>query len=107
MAADVLLLRAELAVALVLLLSGAVAAWASGNVVKRIVGLLLAHVGAVLALAALGLPDVVLMLGVGVALAHLLIGAALLVRLQEAYGGVEAREFDAADEQTEPTEQTP
>jgi len=107
MALDVLIFRAEIAVALVMLLSGAVAAWASANVAKRIVGLLIAHLGAVLALAALGLPDAVLIAGTGVALAHLIIGAALLVRLQEAYGGVEAREFDAADEQTEPTEPTP
>lgn len=107
MTLDVLIFRAEIAVALLLLLAGAVAAWTSANVAKRIVGLMFAHVGAVLALAALGLPDVVLITGVCVALAHFIMGAALLVRLQEAYGGVEAREFDAADEQTEPTEPTP
>jgi hypothetical protein len=107
MALDVFILRAEIAVAVVLLITGAIAAWASANVAKRVVGLLLAHIGAVLGLAVLGLPNVVLLVGAGVALAHLLIGAALLVRLQEAYGGIEAREFDAADDQTEPTEPTP
>ena len=107
MTLDVLIFRAEIAIALVLLLAGAVAAWASANVAKRITGVFLAHTGALLALAALGLPGIVLIAAVCIALAHLIVGAALLVRLQEAYGGVEVREFDEADEQTEPTEPTP
>ena len=107
MTLDVLIFRAEIAVGLVLLVAGALAAWSSANVAKRIVGLLFAHMGAMLVLAMLGTPGAVIIVAAAVVLAHLLIGAALLVRLQEGYGGVEAREFDAADEQTEPTEPTP
>lgn len=96
--------RAQLAGAVVLLLIGVAMAWASANTAKRLAGLLIAQLGAMLGLAVLGAPQGAIIAGVALAFAHVLVGAALIVRLQEAYGGVEVAEFDAADEQSEPSE---
>lgn len=104
MAGELIVARLELAVAAALLILGALTAWSSANVVKRLIGLTLAQLGALLGLAALGAPNAALLAVIAVALAQLILGAALAVRLQEAYGGVEAPEFDTADDQTEPTE---
>ncbi|MEJ0060491.1 MAG: hypothetical protein WDM79_13360 [Terricaulis sp.] len=104
MAPELLIERLHVAAAIALLMIGAVTAWTSGNVAKRLAGLVIAQLGALLALAALGAPVVFLLAGIAVSLVMLAIGAALMVRLQEAYGGVEASEFDAADEQSEPAE---
>lgn len=96
--------RLQFAASVALLMIGAVTAWTSTNVVKRLAGLMIALIGAVLAMAVLGAPGIALIAGVTAALASLLIGLALLVRLQESYGGVETPEFDIADEQSEPIE---
>ncbi len=104
MGAELPLERLEVAIAIALLVLGALTAWASSNVVKRLVSLLLAQLGALIGLAALDAPPAALIAAIALSLAQLLLGAALLVRLQEGYGGVEAPEFDAADEQSEPTE---
>ncbi|HEX8901257.1 MAG TPA: hypothetical protein VF769_08520 [Vitreimonas sp.] len=101
---DPLVARLLLAVAVALLMLGAVTAWTSANVIKRVVGVVLACLGALGGLAALGAPHAVLVLGAGAALAQLAMGVALAVRLQEAYGGVEAAEFDQADDVDEPAE---
>lgn len=93
--------RLAFAGAAALLLIGAATASASSNVVKRILGLAVAGLGALLALAALGAPPAALLSGVVVLLATLALGAALTVRLQEAYGGVEAHAFDDIDEDSE------
>lgn len=102
--ADPILVRLLLAVAVTLLLAGAVAGWTSTNVVKRAVGLLAAMLGALIGAVALGAPPAWLMLGAGVALAYFMIAAALMVRLQEGYGAVEAAELDGADGADEPPE---
>lgn len=99
-----LLERAQLVAAIALLLIGVATAWASANTAKRLAGLLIAQIGAMLGLAVLGAPQGAIIAGVALAFALMLVGAALIVRLQEAYGGVEAAEFDAADEQSEPAE---
>lgn len=104
MAAEVLALRLEVALSVALLAVGAVMALSSANVVKRVAGLLIAHLAALMALASLKLGGVVLMAALGVALAVLLLGVALLVRLQEAYGAVETLDLDTADSQSEPLE---
>jgi|CXWL01.1.fsa_nt_gi thiol:disulfide interchange protein len=104
MGADLFIERIEIGLALGLLMLGAVTAFVSGNVVKRLVGLLLANLGALLGLAALNAASALLLSAIAAAAATLIVGAALVVRLQEAYGGVEAPEFDAADEQSEPAE---
>lgn len=96
--------RAHLTGAVTLLLIGVGMAWTSANTAKRLAGLLIAALAAVLGLAALGAPQSAMIAGLALAFAHLLAGAALIVRLQEAYGGVEAADFDAADEQSEPAE---
>jgi hypothetical protein len=57
-----------------------------------------------LGLGAINAPEAALLTGAAALLAHLFIGVALIARLQEAYGGVEAEEFDAADDKSEPPE---
>lgn len=104
MSLDPILARVLLAAATTLLLIGVIAAWTSTNLVKRAVGLLFAFLGAMLGAAALGAPAALLMLGAGVALAYFLVAAALIVRVQEAYGAVEAADLDSADGADEPAE---
>ncbi len=95
---------AALAVATFLTLAGAVAALSSGNAMKRLAGVLVALVGAALALAALGAPEESLTTAVAIAFGYAVVGVAVIVRLQETYGGVGAAEVDAADAQSEPRE---
>jgi hypothetical protein len=104
MTPDLVILRLALAAGVTLLTIGAVTAWASVNVAKRIGGLLIAQIAALLGLAVLGAPNAALMAGLAVAFVMLVLGCALLVRLQEAYGGVELPDLDQADEQSEPRE---
>ncbi len=92
--------RLTLVLAVALVLLGAVMAWTAGNAVKRLVGVLIALCAALAAAVSLGATDVVLP-GVAVALALLMLGAALVVRVQEAFGGVEFAEVNAADAQSD------
>jgi hypothetical protein len=89
--------RIVVAAAIMLLMIGATAAWASGNAVKRLGAVIVAQLGALAAWAALGAPSGGLAAGVAVAFAQLAIGAAIMVRLQEAHGSVEIADLDAAD----------
>lgn len=104
MSADLLVERLELALAVALLILGALTAWTSANVVKRLVGLVLGQLGALIGLAALHAPNAALLAAIALAAGQLILGAALVVRLQEAYGGVEAPDFDVADDRSEPAE---
>ena len=99
------IMGAELAAAVALLSLGAVMAWASANAAKRLAGLQIALLGASLGAAALGAPTPLVLATIVVAVAHLALGIAIVVRLQESYGGVETPEIDTADkQQPEPTE---
>jgi len=103
MADEALLLERLLAGgAIALLIAGAAAATLSPNAIKRLAGLTIAGLGALAALAALGAPGVTLTAGVAVLFAQLAVGVAIIVRLQESYGVIEAPEIDAADAQSEP-----
>lgn len=84
-------------VGVALLIAGASAAWASTNLVKRLVGLAIAHLGAIVSAAAVGAPQALLIAGATIGFAGLAIGAAIVVRLQEAHGVIEAAAIDAAD----------
>ena len=96
---------AELAAAVALLSLGAVMAWASANAAKRVAGVQLGLLGACLGVAALDAPTPFVLAAIVVAVAHLALGLAIIVRLQEGYGGVETPEIDAADkQQPEPVE---
>lgn len=99
MAAELLLTRALFAAAVVLLLAGAVAGWTSHNALKRVAGIALAMLGALVSLAALGAPNALLVAAACALFAQLAIGAAVIVRLQEEYGAIEAPETDQADRQ--------
>lgn len=101
---DPMLARLVLAAAIVLTLVGIVAAWTSANVVKRVAGLLVAMLGALVGAVALGAPSSVLMIGAAIAFAQMAVGAVLIVRLQEGYGAVEAADLDSADGADEPPE---
>lgn len=104
MNAALLIERLDVALGVAIVLIGAVTAWTSVNAVKRLGGLVIAQLGAVLTLAALGAPHGLLLAAITIGVAVLVIGAALIVRLQEAYSGVELAEIDLADEQGEPAE---
>jgi hypothetical protein len=90
--------------AFTLLMIGALAAWTAPNAMKRVAGVVIALIAAIVAMAALQAPSSWLIGGVAVALAYCVIGTAVVVRLQEAYGGAEAREFDASDDDSESAE---
>jgi hypothetical protein len=87
-----------------LLVAGAGTALSAANVAKRVVGIVVAFIGAALALASLGAPEPALVGAIALAFGYCVIGVSLLVRLQEGYGASETPEFDSADAATEPTE---
>jgi hypothetical protein len=93
-----------LALAIALVLGGAVAAFASRTVLKKVAALLTALVGAALAGALIGAPSNLLIAAAAIAFAYCAIGVAVAVRLQEAYGSIDTSDLDAADEQDEPPE---
>lgn len=94
-----------LALAIALVVGGAVSAFASNNALKRVAAVLVALLGAALALGALGAPAIAVTGAVAIAFGYLVAGVAVVVLLQETYGAVEVRELDAADEGDEPQEQ--
>ena len=104
MGAELIAVRIEFAAALAVLAVGAIMALASANAVKRIAGAGVALIGAMLAAAALGAPSAALSAGAAVLFATLALGAAISVRLQEGYGGVETGELNRADADDEPVE---
>lgn len=95
---------AELAIAAALLALGAVMAWSSANAAKRLAGVQIALLGGCVALAVIEAPSTLMLIAIAVALAHVALGGAIIVRLQEAHGGVEAPDIDSADKQSEPVE---
>lgn len=90
-------MRALLGAAMLLAAAGGAAALISSNVLRRLAGIAVAQIGAALALAALGAPSQALVAAGAVAFAQIAAGVAILVRLQEAYGDIEANDVDAAD----------
>lgn len=90
-----------------ILLAGVTTAMSGASVTKRLVGVLLAMIGALIAAAAAGAPSGLLIAAAALTLAYAAIGAALLVRLQEAYGSIESLEIDAADAQSDNLELSP
>ncbi|MDX2274677.1 MAG: hypothetical protein NW206_04430 [Hyphomonadaceae bacterium] len=96
-------LRAEIALSIAMLMLGAVMALTSGNAVKRVAGVLVAQIGAVLAAGVL-LGGDILIVGVALMVATFAIAAALIVRAQERYHSVEMRDLDKADIESEPPE---
>ncbi len=83
--------------AIALLVAGAATALLAPNALKRLIGLGLATLGVLAALAALRSPEAVLVAGVTGLLGQFVIGVAITIRLQEEYGSIEAPEIDAAD----------
>jgi hypothetical protein len=100
-AAD-LIERLLVGAAVALLMLGAATALVSPNAIKRLVGLGIAMLGALAALAALRAPEGAIVAGAAVLLAQLTLGVAITIRLQESYGGIETPDIDAADAEAEP-----
>jgi hypothetical protein len=105
MSAAAFLLRAELGLCLAVLMLAAVMALTSANLVKRVAGVLIANIAAVLGASVLS-GGSLLIVGLTAMAATFAVGCALIVRLQERYGGVEAAEQDDADADAEPRETT-
>lgn len=87
-----------------LVMIGAVAALLSGNAIKRLGGVLVAGFGAIASLAAMGAGNQAVVAGVALLIAYAVLGAAIVVRLQEGYGSIEAPDIDAADGEEEARE---
>lgn len=101
------LLSVELVIAgggAALAMIGAVAALLSANAIKRVGGLLVSGFGAVAVLAAMGAGSGPILVGVAVLFVYAAIGTAIVVRLQESYGSIEAPEIDAADAESDAQE---
>lgn len=95
---------AALAIAIGVATAGAVAAHACANALKRVAATMVALSGAILALAVLGAPEASLISAAAIAFAYCLLGVAVVVRAQEAYGAIETGDLDAADDASEPRE---
>ncbi len=93
-----------LSCALALIAGGAVTAFAAGNAIKKLAGVLVALVGAALVLGVVGAPSVAIVAAVAIALGYATIGVSLAVRAQEVYGVIEEHDLDAADAQQESPE---
>jgi hypothetical protein len=100
MADAVLLERLLAGGAIMLVIAGAAGALIAANAIKRLVGITIAGLGVLVALS-LWAPQAVGM-GVAIMFAQLVVGVALIVRLQESYGSIEVRDIDAADSGDEP-----
>lgn len=87
-----------------LVMIGAAAALLSANAIKRVGGLLVSGFGAVAALAAMGAGSGPVIAGVAVLFVYAVVGTAIVVRLQESYGSIEAPEIDAADAESDAQE---
>jgi hypothetical protein len=107
MGGEMIVTRALVAAALVLLLCGVFTAWTASNAVKRLGALAVAMLGAVIGAAALGASSTLLIAGAAIGFAQLALGAAAVVRLQESYGDAEMREIDAADAHDDAAGPTP
>lgn len=96
-ALDAFALRAVVAAALALAVGGVFVAWTATNAAKRVASFAVALLGAVIAGAALGAPSVLLAAAVVIGFGYLVVGGAVVVRLQEEYASIETPEIDAAD----------
>jgi len=99
--------RLSLIAAIAVTMMACAGAWIATNALKRAAAIVVALIGATMAGAALGAPVNALIAGAVAAFAYAGLGAALAVRLQEGYGGVETPELDAADHADEQAERTP
>ena len=107
MAPALLVFRLGLAAAIVLFACGGALAWTSVSFSKRLAGVIIGFLGAIVALASLAAPQGAMIAGVATLLGYAVVGVAVLVRLQEAYGATEIAEIDCADADAEPNEPAP
>jgi hypothetical protein len=97
-------LHLALAAGIVLLMCGVALGWASVSVAKRVVGVIVALLGAIVGLAALGAPQAMMIAGAAALFAYVTMGVGLLARLQEAYGATDVADIDRGDADAEPAE---
>lgn len=101
MAYDAFFERVLFAGAAVLIVAGALSAWTSINVTRKLGGVFVAMLGGLIALAVLGAPAWIIAAGGAVALAQMIMGGAIAVRLHEGYGSSEISEADKAEAEAE------
>ena len=94
-------------IALALVALAASLAFTASHWLKRVLGALMAQIAAILAAFALGAPAPLAIMGLGAWFASMLIGAALLVRLNEDYRTLERAEIDADEAESEAPESAP
>jgi hypothetical protein len=94
----------SLVIAAALLMAGVATAWSSANLMRRMMGLAIALIAAVVAASVLGAPDQVAIAATALAFAYLVAGVSVLVRLHETYATSETPDLDAADDADEPAE---
>lgn len=80
-----------------LLLLGAVTALAATHNLRRVGGVVIAHLGALIALAASGAADTALIAAAAAAFCMLGLGVVLAARLYESHGASQSQAIDAAD----------
>jgi multisubunit Na+/H+ antiporter MnhC subunit len=101
MALDHAAALAHCAAAFVMFALGVVALFTAGGVGKRLMGLAVLGLSVVYALAALGAPPDLVLAAIIAAFCQTAFGVALMARIKEDYGSVEARDLDAADREGE------
>jgi hypothetical protein len=94
----------SLAIAAALLMAGVATAWSAANLMRRMMGVAIALIAAVVAASVLGAPDQVAIAATALAFVYLVAGVSVLVRLQEAYAASDTPDHDAADDAEEPAE---
>jgi hypothetical protein len=93
-----------LAAGIVLLTCGVALGWASVSVAKRLIGVIIALLGGIVGLAAIGAPQPMMIAGAATLFAYVTVGVSVLARLQEAYGATDVGDIDRSDAETEPAE---
>lgn len=101
MAYDAVFERVLFAGTVVLIVAGVLSAWTSVNVMRKLAGVFVAMLGALIALAVLGAPGWIVAAGGAVALAQVIMGGAIGVRLHEAYASSEMSDADKAEAEAE------
>ncbi|MBL8538013.1 MAG: hypothetical protein JNM59_11475 [Hyphomonadaceae bacterium] len=104
---DPALTYALVALSAALMAIGFAGAWLASNLAKRLTAQVLTMLGALMVCVVIGASQALMLAGGALIFGYALVGVAVLVRLQEAYGTIELQEIDAADAQAEAQETTP
>lgn len=101
MAPEILFARTAVLVGIGLLGAALFAAWSARNMARRVVAIAVVFLAALLALAALGAPQALVLAAACAMFAYVALGVTLLVRAQESYGKLDSGLWDEGDSETE------